>query len=76
MRKESIRLREDIQKVVENVHGAYGDEISACKEVIGKMVKKYKGKKDRYQACVEAKMTRESEIVVWKDRLLGMRDRI
>ncbi len=48
MRKESVKLREDIQKVVENVHGAYGDEIGACKEVIGKMVKKYRGKKDKY----------------------------
>jgi len=76
LKKESIKLREDIQKVTDEIEGPYNEELGACKEVINKMVKKYKYKKDKYQSCCELKMIRESEIVTWKDRLLNMRDRI
>ena len=58
------------------MEGPYNEEVSACKEVMSKMVKKYKYKKEKFQTCLEMKMNRDSDIVTWKDRLLNMKDRI
>ena len=47
-----------------------------CKEIVDKMVLKYKGKKDNYNGCTDLAQSRESELLDWKDRLTSQRDRI
>ena len=48
MKKDYEKLKDDINKVSEQISGAYNEEIVACKEVITKMIKKYRNKKDKY----------------------------
>ena len=58
------------------IEGSFSEEIAMCKEIVDKMVLKYKNKKDNYNACTDLAQTRDGELLDWKDRLVNQRDRI
>ena len=74
--KECDSLREEINEQVQLIEGSFAQEITLCKEIVDKMVLKYKGKKDYFNTCTDLAQTRESELLDWKDKLTNQRDRI
>jgi hypothetical protein len=76
MKKDYERIKDDIQKQLDLVNGPFSEEISVCKEIIEKIVKKYKTKKIKYNDCIELREQRESELIEWKTRLMSQRDKI
>jgi len=76
VRKESEKVKGEIEKEVGVVSGGFKEELVACKEVISKMVKKYKNKKEEFNFSVELRGARETELLQGKDRLMILRDRL
>ena len=76
IKKDIDKIKEETNKQIDVIVGIFAEEIEACKEVVEKMVKKYVYKKEKFNCCVELKITRESELVQWKDKLVNMKDRM
>jgi hypothetical protein len=51
-------------------------EVDACKELIDKMVVKYKNKKEKHGTCTAIKQQKEYELALWNERLLAINEKI